>query len=40
MKVKCPVCGKEIDITKYGRYAPHMVTGKSRCSTSGKRAAQ
>lgn len=36
MKVQCPVCGKEVDVTKHRKYAPHN-DGASRCAMSGKR---
>lgn len=36
MKVKCPTCGKEIDVTRHGKYAPHK-NGINRCKSSGQR---
>lgn len=37
-KPKCPGCGREVDQTKFGKYAPHdHPSTRSRCHWSGSR---
>lgn len=36
MKIHCKTCGKEVEITKYNKLAPHK-DGNVRCAGSGKR---
>ncbi len=38
MKATCRHCGKDFDVTKHGKLAPHNVGG-IRCPGSGKRVA-
>jgi len=40
MKTKCSYCGKRVDTTKFGKYAPHFVEGKTRCDGSNKRVSE
>ena len=39
MKVKCPRCQREVDVTKHGKFAPHNTDDRhgDRCPMSGKR---
>lgn len=42
MKVRCPRCQREVDVTKHGKYAPHNTdeVHAVRCSMSSRRYVQ
>lgn len=36
----CPKCGKQVDVIRGKKVAPHYLQGKVRCSGGGKRIDQ
>lgn len=36
----CKKCGKQVDVIRGKKVAPHYLTGKVRCPGSGKRVEQ